>query len=138
MALPTPSPEIASQISPDIKDAVAWGQAAEALINRNLDEFLTKSVAVAADVETIVAESSAIQKLQGVAKSLTELEKAGRECAGVVSYFYPDSFDGWKDVKDAKSMEVAIEAYRQWYRSAMAEATRCIGLVQRVVRVAQA
>jgi hypothetical protein len=130
--------EIASQISPDIKDAVAWGQAAEALINQNLDEFLTRSVAVAADMEQIMAESSDIQKLQGIAKSLTELEKAGRECADTIGHFYPDSFDGWKDVKDASSMEAAVEAYGQWYRSAMAEATRCIGLVQRVVRVAQA
>ncbi|KAH6685450.1 hypothetical protein F5X68DRAFT_191951 [Plectosphaerella plurivora] len=130
--------EIASQVSPDIKDAVAFGQAAEALINQKLDVFLTMSVAVTADIQFIVKESSEIKKLQGVVKSFTELEKAGRECADIVGHFYPDHFNGWDDVKDTRSMEKAIEAYRQWYRNAMAEGTRCIGLVQRVLRVAQA
>ncbi|KAK0616121.1 hypothetical protein B0T17DRAFT_601976 [Bombardia bombarda] len=106
---------LASQISPDISNAVAWADAAQAAITRDVDGFLSKAASAANDIDMVVSAKKGIEKPQTAANSMVAIREAATECAKVPWSITPNAFPDWEKVTSWDTLNATVIAYQQHF-----------------------
>lgn len=126
---------LASQISPGIGNAVAWADAAQAAVTKNIDAFLAKAAVAAGELEAIEDARETIAKLKNVADNIGAVKKAAEQCAKLPSSIKPEQYSGWKSVTSQAGVEAAVKAYKMKFDKTLYEAAKCQAVVTRAMRV---
>jgi hypothetical protein len=126
---------LASQISPAVSNTIAWAEAAQAAVNKNVDAFLAKAVGAAGELEMVKTAKDSIDALGPVANNLAAIRAAAKECATVSANITPPEFPGWKDVKSEDDVAAAVAAYEKTFTTALYDAAKCQAVVTRVGRL---
>jgi len=126
---------LASQISPGIGNAVAWVDAAQAAVTKNIDAFLAKAAVAAGELEAIEDARETIAKLKNVADNINAVKKAAEQCAKLPDFIKPEQYSGWKSVTSQAGVEAAVKAYKKKFDKPLYEAAKCQAVVTRAMRV---
>lgn len=126
---------LASQISPNIGNAVAWADAAQAAVTKNIDAFLAKAAAAAGELDAIEDAKETIAKLKNVADNINAIRAAAEQCAKLPSSIKPEQFSGWQDVTSQAGVDAAVKAYKAKFDKPLYAAAKCQAVVTRARRV---
>jgi copper chaperone CopZ len=129
---------LAPQISPDIRNTVAWVEAAQAVVTKNVDSFLGKLASVAGEIDLVMVAKEDIDKLRTVANDIGAIQAAAQQCAKVSTSITPQAFPGWKDVVSQATLETAVAAYERSFREPLIAAARCQAVYMRASRAISA
>jgi hypothetical protein len=128
---------LASQISPGIGNAVAWADAAQAAVTKNIDAFLAKAAVAAGELDAIEDARETIAKLRNVADNISAVKKAAEQCAKLPDSIKPEQYSGWQSVTSQAGVEAAVKAYKKKFDKPLYEAAKCHAVVTRAMRVLQ-
>ena len=126
---------LASQIAPSISDRVAWMNSAQAVVARNVDEFVTKAFKAAGEIEAIQSARRSIKTLKDVVNDINAIRTAAVKCATVPKAIWPSEYSGWRQVKSGTDVEAAVEAYKRKVVKPLRAAAECQAVVIRVQRL---
>jgi hypothetical protein len=129
---------LASEISPDISNAIEWMEAAQAVVAKDVDGFLSKAVSAAGEIDEVMAAKKAIEELKTVTDDIKAIRSAALECAKVPTSITPAKFSGWKEVMSAETLKAAVAAYEKSFSVIMFAAARCQAVAVRAGRVINA
>lgn len=126
---------LASKISPAIGDAVAWADAAQAAVTKNIDAFLAKAAAAAGELETIEDAKETIATLKKVADNINAVKAAAEQCVKLPNSIKPEQYSGWQSVTSQAGVEAAVKAYKAKFDKPLYAAAKCQAIVTRAMRV---
>jgi hypothetical protein len=126
---------LSSELAPDISNKLAWIEAAQAAVNRNVDAFLAKATRAAGEMEWIKSAKDTIDYLKPVAANIQAIQTAAKECAKVPLSITPAEYPGWTNVKSAKQVDYAVAAYERTFYSTLHRAAKCQAVIMRTSRV---
>lgn len=129
---------LASQITPAISDTIAWGQAAQAVVEKNIDGFLAQVTSAAGEIQLVMSATKTIDDLKTVAKNMKVIQAAAKECAKVPASITPSEFPGWEAVQSENDIDAAVAAYERVFALKMYNAARCQAVAIRAGRALKA
>lgn len=128
---------LASQILPGVGNAVAWADAAQVAVSKNIDTFLAKAAIAAGGLGAIEDARETIAKLRNVADNISAVKKAAEQCAKLLDFIQPEQYSGWQSVTSQAGVEAAVKAYKKKFDKPLYEAAKCHAVVTRAMRVLQ-
>ncbi|KAK3619409.1 hypothetical protein LTR56_024035 [Elasticomyces elasticus] len=123
------------QIAPSISNTAAWVDAAQAVVTRNVDEFVTKASKAAGELEAIQSAKKSIETLKDVENDINAIRTTAVKCATLPKAIQPNEYPGWRQVKSGIDVEAAVEAYKRKVAEPLRAAAECQAIVYRVQRL---
>lgn len=123
------------QISVPIDNAANWAEAAQAVVEKNVDGALTKVANAAGEVQAIQSAKSTIKSLKTVADDVKAIQTAARQCAKVPKNITPEGYPGWKRATSKKNIDAAVAEYKRFFTKKLEAAAECKAVVVRAQRV---
>jgi hypothetical protein len=123
---------LASQIAPSSSDRVAWVNTAQAVVARNVDEFVTKAFKAAGELEAIQSARKSIETLKDGVNDINAIRTAAVKCATVPKAIQPNEYPGWRQVRSAADVKAAVGAYKRKVTEPLRAAVECQAVVTRV------
>jgi len=126
---------LVSQIAPSISNKAAWVGAAQAVVARNVDEFVTKASQAVGEIEAIQSTIKSIGTFKDDINDINAIQTAAAKCAIVPKAIQPNDYSGWEKVRSRDDVEAAVEAYKRVVAEPLRAAARCQAVVTRVKRL---
>ncbi|EON69548.1 hypothetical protein W97_08808 [Coniosporium apollinis CBS 100218] len=126
---------LASEIAPAVSKGVEWAEAAQAVVEKNVDGFLAKVASAAGEIESVKSALKNIETLKTVANDMTAIQAAAKKCVTVPGRIMPEKYLGWQNVTSAKEVDAAVAKYKKSFAVPLYAAAECQAVVIRAGRV---
>jgi hypothetical protein len=126
---------LGTQIAPEISKGVAWAEAAQAVVTKNVDAFIAKSSRAVAETEAIQKAESVIDALKPIVNDIDAIRAAVQLCRLLPFSVTPDQFADFANVKSAADVDQAVAAYEKSIAQLLYKAVRCEAVLTRTARV---
>ena len=87
---------LASRVFPGNDNAVAWADAAQAAVTKNMDTFLAKAATPAGELKAIEDTRETVPKLKNVADTISAVKKAAEQYIKLSSSIKMEQYTGWQ------------------------------------------
>lgn len=126
---------LAGQIGPEVQKGIAWAEAAQAIVTKNVDQLTAKALAIGGEIEIIQSVTKAVEAFKPVAQNLQAIKQAAEKCRILPSRVRPDQFVGFKSVRSKADVDRAVDEYQRSIAALLLDAAQCHAVLKRITRI---